>query len=113
MPIPLPPEHIALMEKSGVQARFCCYAGNPGSPDPKLQAPRHQCEIVDVVTNEVVCKSESDNRLGSFNAACKILATMNRKPAMQNLADNNAALQKERDDLAAQLAALRATKPAK
>lgn len=113
MPIPIPLDQIALMEKSGVQARFACYAGNPSSPDPKLQAPRHTCEMVDVTTGAIVLKTEGDSRIVSLNLACKDLAKLNRKPAMQGLADSNAALIKERDDLAAKLAALQSAKTTK
>lgn len=113
MPFAMDLDSIALMEKSGVNAKFSCYSGNPADPDPIKQAPRHVCAMIDDQTGEKVLEADGDGRVVAFKAACKKLAALNRKPAMQSLADNNADLTKQRDELAAQLAKLRGDKPSK
>jgi hypothetical protein len=111
MPIALDLNKVAIMERSGVQAKFTTYAGNPGSAKPEEQAPRHVCEMICDTTGAVIAKAEGDGRIVSFDKAIKQLDSLNRKPAMQTLADSNASLAAERDELKAKLAAL--SKPTK
>jgi len=106
MPISFPLDKIKIMEKAGVQAKFCCFAGNPSDPDPKKQSPRHICEMVDDTTGEVVTKAEAEQKITAYEKAVDALSAMNRKPAMQSLEDAKAAAERERDELKAKLAAL-------